>query len=165
MSNQINNLHPHAHNGQHLPPILATLFQAKHKKGITFTEIGKKLGKDEILVASIFYGQAKPDPSDLEKLSQILDIPHDQLTDALGADYFPLKGSLYPMPPSDPLLYRYYEILQCFGPAMKAVIHEKFGDGIMSAIDFTLHVDKEEDPKGDRVRVIMSGKFLPYKKW
>lgn len=67
--------------------------------------------------------------------------------------------------PTDPLIYRFYEIMQVYGMAMKEVIHEKFGDGIMSAIDFTLDIDKEEDPKGDRVKVVMSGKFLPYKKW
>ena len=70
-----------------------------------------------------------------------------------------------PSVPTDPLIYRLYEILQVYGLPLKAVIHEKFGDGIMRAIDFTLHVDKEEDPKGDRVTVLMSGKFLPYRKW
>jgi hypothetical protein len=65
--------------------------------------------------------------------------------------------------PTDPLIYRFYEIMQVYGMPMKAVIHEKFGDGIMSAIDFTLDIEKEEDPKGDRVKVIMCGKFLPYK--
>jgi cyanate lyase len=76
-----------------------------------------------------------------------------------------VKGSLDPVIPTDPLIYRFYEIMQVYGMPMKAVIHEKFGDGIMSAIDFTLDIEKEEDPKGDRVKVIMSGKFLPYKKW
>ncbi|CAM0135464.1 unnamed protein product [Umbelopsis sp. WA50703] len=69
------------------------------------------------------------------------------------------------IPPTDPTLYRFYEILQVYGYPMKAVIHEKFGDGIMSAIDYTCHIDKEEDPKGDRVKITMSGKFLPYKKF
>lgn len=78
---------------------------------------------------------------------------------------YPLKGSLEPVIPIDPLIYRFYEIMQVYGMPLKAVIHEKFGDGIMSAIDFTLDVEKEEDPKGDRVKVIMCGKFLPYKKW
>ena len=63
------------------------------------------------------------------------------------------------------LVYRFYEILQVYGMPLKAVIHEKFGDGIMSAIDFTLTVARQQDPKGDRVQVTMSGKFLPYKKW
>jgi cyanate lyase len=75
------------------------------------------------------------------------------------------KGSLDPVIPTDPLIYRFYEIMQVYGMPLKAIIHEKFGDGIMSAIDFSLEVDKVEDPKGDRVKVTMCGKFLPYKKW
>jgi cyanate lyase len=77
---------------------------------------------------------------------------------------FPLTGSAA-IVPTDPLIYRFYEIMQVYGMAIKEVIHEKFGDGIMSAIDFTLDIEKEEDPKGDRVKMVMSGKFLPYKKW
>jgi cyanate lyase len=78
---------------------------------------------------------------------------------------YPVKGALDPVIPTDPLLYRFYEILQVYGLPLKDVIQEKFGDGIMSAIDFTLHVDKVDDPKGDRVKVTMNGKFLPYKAW
>jgi cyanase len=78
---------------------------------------------------------------------------------------YPVKGALDPVIPTDPLLYRFYEILQVYGLPLKDVIQEKFGDGIMSAIDFTLHVDKVDDPKGDRVKVTMNGKFLPYRKW
>ena len=78
---------------------------------------------------------------------------------------YPVKGALDPVIPTDPLLYRFYEILQVYGLPLKDVIQEKFGDGIMSAIDFTLQVDKVEDPKGDRVKVTMNGKFLPYKTW
>jgi cyanate lyase len=76
-----------------------------------------------------------------------------------------VKGALNPTLPTDPLLYRFYEILQVYGMPLKDVIQEKFGDGIMSAIDFSMHVDKVEDPKGDRVKVTMNGKFLPYRKW
>jgi len=76
----------------------------------------------------------------------------------------PVKG-LGPVVPTDPLIYRFYEIMQVYGMPLKTVIHEKFGDGIMSAIDFTLDVEKEKDPKGDRVKIIMNGKFLSYKKW
>jgi cyanate lyase len=78
---------------------------------------------------------------------------------------YPLKGALDPLIPTDPLLYRFYEILQVYGLPLKDVIQEKFGDGIMSAIDFTLTVDKEVAAAGDRVVVTMNGKFLPYKKW
>ena len=72
---------------------------------------------------------------------------------------------LDPVIPTDPLIYRFYEIMQVYGMPLKDVIQEHFGDGIMSAIDFTLDVDKVEDPKGDRVKITMCGKFLPYKKW
>jgi len=75
---------------------------------------------------------------------------------------YPSKG-LGPVVLTDPLIYRFYEIMQVYGMSLSAVIHDKFGDGIMSAIDFTLDVEKVEDPKGDRVKVIMNGKFLPYK--
>ena len=67
--------------------------------------------------------------------------------------------------PTDPLIYRFHEIVQVYGTTIKALIHEKFGDGIMSAIDFTMHIDKVPDPKGDRVQITLCGKFLPYKSW
>jgi cyanate lyase len=79
---------------------------------------------------------------------------------------YPLKGqSLGQTVPTDPLVYRFYEILQVYGLTLKELIQEKFGDGIMSAIDFTMDIQKQEDPKGDRVVVTLNGKFLPYKKW
>ena len=78
---------------------------------------------------------------------------------------YPVKGALDPVIPTDPLLYRFYEILQVYGLPLKDVIQEKFGDGIMSAIDFSLTVNRQEDPKGDRVVVTMNGKFLPYRTW
>ena len=78
---------------------------------------------------------------------------------------YPVKGALDPVIPTDPLLYRFYEILQIYGLPLKDVIQEQFGDGIMSAIDFSLTVAKQADPKGDRVVVTMNGKFLPYRKW
>jgi cyanate lyase len=77
---------------------------------------------------------------------------------------YPIKG-LGPIVPTDPFVYRFYEIMQVYGFPLKSVIQEKFGDGIMSAIDFTMDVDKEVDPQGNRVKITMSGKFLPYKKW
>ena len=76
----------------------------------------------------------------------------------------PMKG-LGPVVPTDPLIYRFYEIMQVYGVPLKEIIHEKFGDGIMSAIDFTVSVGRVESPDGDRVQVTMSGKFLPYKRW
>ena len=84
---------------------------------------------------------------------------------AAALQEIPLKGSLDQTVPTDPLIYRFHEIMQVYGTSMKAVIHELFGDGIMSAIDFEIDIRKEEDPKGDRVVVEYSGKFLPYRKW
>ena len=97
------------------------------------------------------------------KLCAALSLP-DAVKVALAE--YPQKGqSLGQAVPTDPLIYRFYEIMQVYGLTLKALIHEKFGDGIMSAIDFTMDIQKVEDPKGDRVQVTMNGKFLPYKKW
>lgn len=134
---------------------------AKNAKGLTFVELGELLGRDEVWVAALCYRQATASPEEAQKLSAALGLPPEverSLTEC------PTKG-LGPVVPTDPLIYRLYEIMQVYGMPLKAVIHEKFGDGIMSAIDFTLHVEREEDPKGDRVKLTMSGKFLPYKKW
>jgi cyanate lyase len=142
--------------------ITEKLLAAKKEKGITFAELEQLVGRDEVWIAAVIYRQASADIEEAKKIVTALGLEPEMaelLTD------FPLKGSLDPVIPTDPLIYRFYEIMQVYGMPLKAVIHEKFGDGIMSAIDFTLDVEKVEDPKGDRVKVIMSGKFLPYKKW
>ena len=77
----------------------------------------------------------------------------------------PYRGSLAAVPPTDPLIYRFYELVQTYGTTWKALIEEEFGDGIMSAIDFDMEIGREANPKGDRVRITMSGKFLPYKRY
>jgi cyanate lyase len=137
------------------------LLEAKRARRLTFAELGKLIGRDEVWVAALFYGQARADDDEAKQLVSALDLGAD-IADALTE--FPSKG-IGPAIPTDPLIYRLYEIMQVYGMPMKAVIHEKFGDGIMSAIDFNLHIEKEPDPKGDRVKVTMSGKFLPYKKF
>ena len=142
--------------------VTASLMAAKKAKGMSFTDLGSALGLDEVWVASLFYGQATASPEEAEKLSSLLSLD-PAITAAIQE--FPTKGSLEPVIPTDPLIYRFYEIMQVYGMPLKDVIQEKFGDGIMSAIDFTLEVDKVEDPKGDRVKITMCGKFLPYKKW
>ncbi|KOP25172.1 cyanate hydratase [Hapalosiphon sp. MRB220] len=144
-----------------IPEITQKLLAAKKDKGLSFTDLEKILGRDEVWIASVIYRQASASQSEAKQLVEALGLDEsyvEQLTE------YPVKG-LGPVVPTDPLIYRFYEIMQVYGMPMKAVIHEKFGDGIMSAIDFTLDIEKEEDPKGDRVKVIMSGKFLPYKKW
>ena len=144
-----------------LPSATETLLAAKKAKNMTFAQLGELIGSDEVWVSSLFYRQASASPEQAKQLAGALD-----LDDSIAATLceFPIKG-LGPIVPTDPLVYRFYEIMQVYGMPMKAVIHEKFGDGIMSAIDFTLTIDKQEDPKGDRVVVTMNGKFLPYKKW
>jgi cyanate lyase len=144
-----------------LAEITETLLAAKSAKGLSFTDLEKVLGRDEVWIAAVFYRQASASRDEAKKLVAALELDPG-MADALAQ--FPLKG-LGPKVPTDPLIYRFYEIMKVYGMPLKAVIHEKFGDGIMSAIDFTMDVEKEEDPRGDRVKIIMSGKFLPYKKW
>lgn len=143
------------------PAVTAVLLAAKQQLGLSFADLEQTLGRDEVWIAALFYGQASASPEEAEKLVAILGLGAEVIAQLTA---FPCKG-LGPVVPTDPLIYRFYEIMQVYGMPLKAVIHEKFGDGIMSAIDFTLDVDKVEDPKGDRVKVTMSGKFLPYKKW
>jgi cyanate lyase len=143
------------------PALTHTLLAAKKAKGLSFGDLEKLLGYDEVWIASVFYGQNTISWEEAQKLAEILGIGEDTIS-AITND--PSKG-LGPIIPTDPLIYRFYEILQVYGYPIKEIIHEKFGDGIMSAIDFTLDIEKVEDPQGDRVKVIMNGKFLRYKKW
>lgn len=144
-----------------IPTITTTLLEAKKAKGVTFADLEQAIGRDEIWIAAVFYRQASASEDEASKLLHALGLSNDLVPELTA---YPAKG-LGPLVPTDPLIYRFYEIMQVYGMPMKDVIHEKFGDGIMSAIDFTLDIEKEEDPKGDRVKVIMNGKFLPYKKW
>lgn len=144
-----------------VPEITEKLLAAKAATGVTFAELERILGRDEVWIAAVIYRQASASLEEATKIVETLGLSSDiaaELTE------YPVKG-LGSVVPTDPLIYRFYEIMQVYGMPMKDVIHEKFGDGIMSAIDFTLDIEKEEDPKGDRVKVIMNGKFLPYKKW
>ncbi len=138
------------------------LLAAKKKKGLSFADLEEKLGYDEVWIASVFYGQASASEEEANKMVELIGLGPE---DAEALTECPVKGGLDPLVPTDPLIYRFYEIMQVYGMPVKAVVHEKFGDGIMSAIDFSIDVEREEDPKGDRVKVIMCGKFLPYKKW
>ena len=142
--------------------VTESLMVAKKAKGLSFADLESAMGLDEVWIASLFYGQATASKDEAEKLAGLLSL--DSATTA-ALQEFPVKGSLDPVIPTDPLIYRFYEIMQVYGMPLKDVIQEHFGDGIMSAIDFTLDVDKVEDSKGDRVKITMCGKFLPYKKW
>jgi cyanate lyase len=144
-----------------IPAITAKLLEAKQAKGVTFTDLEQAVGRDEVWIAAMIYRQASASEDEASKLLYALGLSQELVPELTA---YPVKG-LGPIVPTDPLIYRFYEIMQVYGMPMKEVIHEKFGDGIMSAIDFTLDIEKEVDPKGDRVKVTMNGKFLPYKKW
>ncbi|MGB3205973.1 MAG: cyanase [Crinalium sp.] len=144
-----------------IPEITQKLLAAKKAKNVSFADLEKVIGRDEVWIAAVFYRQASASEEEANKLVSALGLDQEIAAELTESS---VKG-LGPIVPTDPLIYRFYEIMQVYGMPLKAIIHEKFGDGIMSAIDFTLDVEKEEDPKGDRVKLIMSGKFLPYKKW
>jgi cyanate lyase len=144
-----------------IPAVTQQLLASKKAKGISFADLEKILGRDEIWIAALFYRQASASIEEAEKIGQALGLDAAIVSELTQ---FPVKGSDM-LVPIDPLIYRFYEIMQVYGMALKEVIQEKFGDGIMSAIDFTMDVEKEPDPKGDRVKIVMSGKFLAYKKW
>jgi cyanate lyase len=140
------------------------LLKAKEEKGLSFDDLGRLVGRSEMWVAALFYGQARATAEEARKIVSRLGLGRDKKAVQSFLTAFPSKG-LGPVVPTDPLIYRLYEIMQVYGFPFKAIVHEKFGDGIMSAIDFTMDVENERDPKGDRVKVTMSGKFLPYKVW
>lgn len=140
----------------------AAVLAAKQKKGLTWDEIAKAVGCHKVWVTSALLGQNSMGPDEAKKAGQVLGLT-EEVTKALTE--YPLKGSLDQTVPVDPLIYRFHEITQVYGTSMKEIIHEMFGDGIMSAIDFEIDIQRVADPKGDRVVVTYNGKFLPYRKW
>ena len=138
------------------------IIAAKKEKGVTYGEIAEAVGLSDVFTTSVILGQNSLTPDDAQKLGNFLDLAPDVTKELTVC---PMKAVDTDCVSKDPLIYRFYEIAYVYGGAIKEVIHEKFGDGIMSAIDFTCDIDKQEDPKGDRVVVTMNGKFLPYKKW
>ncbi len=141
----------------------AAILAAKKKKGLRWDQLADEIGMSPVWTASLGLGESSAPEAIAHKLCAALDLG-DEIADALQE--CPLKGEwMSKTVPTDPLIYRFYEIMAVYGPAVKQVIHEEFGDGIMSAIDFTLDVAREPDPKGDRVQIVMSGKFLPYVRW
>jgi cyanate lyase len=144
-----------------IPELTKKLLAAKKIKGLSFADLEKIMGRDEVWIAALFYRQATASLEEAQQLAEVLGLDSEDVAELIS---YPTKG-LGPVVPTDPLIYRFYEIMQVYGMPIKEVIQEKFGDGIMSAIDFTLDIEKVEDPKGDRVKLTMNGKFLPYKKW
>lgn len=137
------------------------ILESKNKNGISWLAIAEAAKLAPEYVTSACLGMNHLEKQQADAVAQLLELGEDVST-ALQA--FPHKKWSEQIP-TDPVIYRWYEIVGVYGETIKELIHEKFGDGIMSAIDFTLDIDKQEDPKGDRVVVTLNGKFLPYKSW
>jgi cyanate lyase len=135
----------------------------KLTKKLTWKQIATAIGPaSPIVTTAALFGQMRLDDGEAAKAAELLDLS-DEERDLLTE--VPYRGSLPPGPPTDPLIYRFYELVQVYGTTWKALIQEEFGDGIMSAIDYNMQIEREPDPNGDRVKMTMSGKFLPYKRY
>ena len=132
----------------------------KRMRGMSWEDIARKIGGcSPILITAALLGQMKLTPAQADRAQELF---HLSDAEATMLTEVPYRGSL-PFVPTDPLIYRFYELVQVYGTTWKELIQEKFGDGIMSAIDFDMKLERLPDPKGDRVKITMSGKFLPYK--
>lgn len=138
------------------------VLEAKAGKGLDWEEIAARVGCAPVFLCAACLGEHSLTGEQAQRLAAVLDLD-DAAARALTE--YPVKGQRGEALMSDPLVYRFKEITLVYGEAIKLIVQEKFGDGIMSAIDFTMDVDRIEDPKGDRVQITMSGKFLPYKRW
>ncbi len=143
--------------------VISKIQDEKRSRGLSWRQIAKEIGSGSpILYTAALLGQmtlTKPEAENASKLLGLNEVETAILTEP------PNRGSLMTLAPTDPLIYRFYELVQTYGTTWKALIEEEFGDGIMSAIDFEMEIERELDPKGDRVKIGMSGKFLPYKRY
>jgi cyanate lyase len=130
------------------------------KKGLTWAKIAKVVGQSKEWTTAALLGQMQMTKPQAEAAGKLLGLPEYAV---LLLQQVPYKGSLPTAVPTDPLIYRFYELVSVYGTTFKELIHEEFGDGIMSAIDFKMDLTREPDPKGDRVSITMSGKYLQYK--
>lgn len=132
----------------------------KLEKKLTWTVIAEAVGQSKEWTTAALLGQMTLTEEQALAAARVLDLPEAAV---VQLQVVPYKGSLPTSVPTDPLIYRFYELISVYGTTFKALINEEFGDGIMSAIDFKMDLSREADPKGDRVQIVMSGKFLPYK--
>jgi len=137
------------------------ILAAKKSTGLSWEEIAEKVSLGSVFITSACLGMNSLKKEPAEKLCEVLGLSEEV---SLTLQEYPTK-SWDQIVPTDPLVYRFYEAIGVYGETMKEIIGEKFGDGIMSAIDFSMDIDKEENPAGDRVVITMNGKFLPYKSW
>ena len=139
------------------------ILAAKRAKSLSWKTIVAEIGtKSPVYVTAALLGQMKLGKDEAEKAARLLELSPDE---ARLLQEIPYRGSLPAAVPTDPLVYRFYELVQVYGTTWKELIQEEFGDGIMSAIDFDMTIERQPDPKGDRVKLTLSGKFLPYKEY
>jgi len=135
------------------------ILEAKKGKGLSYETIANRIGSHEVWTTAALLGQHPMSAEDAATVADMLDLDGEV---AAALQEIPTRGSLKTSVPVDPTIYRIHEVTQVYGTTIKALIHEKFGDGIMSAINFRMEIEREEDPEGERVRITYSGKFLPY---
>jgi cyanate lyase len=136
------------------------ILSAKVKHRMRWADIAAKIGASKEWTTAALLGQMTLNHQQAEGARELFGLTDEETA---WLQIVPYKGSLPSPVPTDPLIYRWYEIVSVYGSTIKELIHEEFGDGIMSAIDFSMDIQREPDPKGDRVNVVLSGKFLPYK--
>lgn len=136
------------------------IITAKVSKGLKWETVAEQVGQSKEWTTALCLGQMTASAEQARVLGDIFGLTEDEKK---WLQVVPYKGSLPSQVPTDPLIYRWYEIVNVYGSTIKELIHEEFGDGIMSAIDFSMDITRQADPKGDRVNVVLSGKFLPYK--
>ena len=144
----------------HRQQVTDMIISAKVLKSIKWADVAKEIGLSKEWVTAACLGQMAFNKQQAEKVGQIFELSDEAVA---WLQIVPYKGSLPTSVPTDPLIYRWYEVVNVYGSTIKELIHEEFGDGIMSAIDFSMDIQCEENPNGDRVNVVLSGKFLPYK--
>lgn len=140
--------------------VTALILAAKLRKQMSWTQLAEVVGHSKEWSTAALLGQMTLTEAQAKAVDVALDLPEEAVAQL---QVVPYKGSLPTAVPTDPLIYRFYELVNVYGTTFKELIHEEFGDGIMSAIDFRMDLQREPDPAGDRVSITMSGKFLPYK--
>ena len=134
----------------------------KRKLGLKWPDIAARIGHAPVWTCAACLGQMTMSAEAAEKTGKIFDLDADEIA---TLQEIPYRGALPTQVPTDPLIYRFYELVMVYGTTWKDMIQEEFGDGIMSAIDFDMTMERQPDQKGDRVKMVLSGKFLPYKRY
>ena len=135
------------------------IMEAKGKQDVSFEELARKIGRHKVWTTAALMGQHPMGAEEARIAVEALGLDEEV---AQALQRIPMRGAMGHEIPTDPTIYRLQEVTEVYGPTIKALIHEEFGDGIMSAINFRLDFEREEDPEGDRVKITYSGKFLPY---